>query len=82
MNIITVYTADASKLISVLDTVVRKVNVLKVLASDPARLYNDSNHEDVSMASVTFMTIDGFDTVSERIKENDVFVCLEDSSDW
>lgn len=82
MSIITVYTKDASKLLSVLDSIASNKGSIKVLASDPSRLYNDSKHDDVSMASVTFSTDEDHSSVVEFINRDDVFVCEEDPSDW
>lgn len=81
MNILTVYAKDASKLLSVLDDIVLKIDV-KVLASDPARLYNDANHEDVNMASITFRTLASHSMVRVVVNSTEIFVCEENLTDW
>ena len=81
MNILTIYTKDASKLLSVLDDIVLRINIT-VLAADPARLYNDTNHEDVNMASITFKTDSDYRIIDAVINSNDVFLCEEDPNDW
>ncbi|EBU7866094.1 hypothetical protein DLB11_24520 [Salmonella enterica subsp. enterica serovar Kentucky] len=82
MKILTMYSADALKLLDVFDTMVSRKNTIKVLATEPNRLYNDDNHDDVNMASITFYSDEDVESVKEFIFRNDVFVCEEDSSDW
>ena len=81
MNILTIYTVDASKLLAVLDDLASK-KPIKVIASDPNRLYNDSTHDDVSMASITIMCDESHEEVCEAIARDYVYVCEEDPSDW
>lgn len=81
MNILTIYTESASKLLSVLDDLACK-KPIKVIASDPNRLYNDSTHNDVSMASITIMCDESHAELTEHIACDYVYVCVEDPSDW
>lgn len=82
MSILTMYSSDAFKLLDVFDTLVVNTGATKVLATDPNRLYNDANHEDVGMASITFESIKSVEEVKDFIYRNDVFVCEEDPKDW
>jgi hypothetical protein len=83
MNILTIYTKSAEKALTVIDDLARTTNgTIKVLACDPARLYNDANHDDVSMAAVTFYMEEDWLTIKEFINDDNVFVCEEDPSDW
>lgn len=82
MHILTIYSLDAFKLISVLDDLAMKKGIIEVIAADPKRLYNDANHEDVSMASITFKCNEDAHGIIEFINSDRVFVCDEDSNDW
>lgn len=81
MNILTIYTKNAGDLLCVLDDIARKLQV-KVLAADPERLYNDENHEDINMPSITFSTDTTYEGVVETIYNKQVFVCEEIAEDW
>ena len=81
MNIFTIYTIEAGKLLAVLDDLTAKKPV-KGIASDPYRLYNDSKHNDVPMASITIMCEEPHEEVVATISNNYVYVCEEDANDW
>jgi hypothetical protein len=84
MIIVTLYTKSAATLLSVLDTMVLSGSV-KVLAADPARLYNDVNHDDVSMPAVTIETKESLEDVklaANLVNDDPVYVCKEDPADW
>ena len=55
MNYITIYSKSHAAQIDVMDDVVLKTGAKVVAASNDA-LYNDANHEDVSMVSITYET--------------------------
>lgn len=83
MNIITIYTAKAEKLLDVVDRLCTATNgTVKVMATDPNRLFNNATHDDVPMASVTIYSTEDALTLQEFFDEKDVFVCEEDPSDW
>ncbi len=83
-NIISIYTEEASTMLEILDMMILSGSV-KVLAADPARLYNDANHDDVVMASITFETGESVEDVklaSELCTDDSVYICEEDPQDW
>lgn len=84
MNIFTLYTKSAFNMLSVLDMMVLKGSV-KVLAADPAKLYNDSNNHDVSLAAVTIETHElrgDVELAANLVCDDPVYVCDENPEDW
>lgn len=82
MNIFTMYCLNVDTLLNTFDVLAYNKGGVKVLATDPKRLYNDAQHEDVSMASITFECTGSAEEVRTFFNRNDVFVCEEDPKDW
>lgn len=83
MNILTIYSSKAEKLLVVVDRMCTATNVtVKVMAADPNRLFNNATHDDVPMASITIYTPEDSLTLQEFFDDKDVFVCDEDPNDW
>lgn len=84
MNIVTLYTKSAATMLAVLDMMVLSGSV-KVLAADPARLYNDEKNHDVSMSSITIETNElrgDVELAANLVNDDVVYVCEEDPADW
>lgn len=82
MNYITIYSKSHTTQIDVMDNVVLKTGAKVVAASNDA-LYNDTNHEDVSMVSITYETELDVEKIKDVVKSSknkeDCFVCKEEN---
>lgn len=83
MNYITIYSKSHAAQIDVMDDVVLKTGAKVVAASNNA-LYNDANHEDVAMVSITYETELDIEKIKDAVNSNKnkegCFVCKEE--DW
>lgn len=82
MNYITIYSKSHAAQIDVMDDVVLKTGAKVVVASNDA-LYNDANHEDVSMVSITYETELDVEKIKDVVKSSkskeNCFVCEEEN---
>lgn len=69
MNYITIYSKSHAAQIDIMDDVVLKTGAKVVAASNDA-LYNDANHEDVSMVSITYETELDVEKIKDVVKSS------------
>ena len=80
MNFLTVYAENVNAAINAIDMIAQEIK-LEVVASDPARLFNDENHADVPLPCFTFKTENTFDKVKECTPKS-AYLCQEETEDW
>ncbi|EHP9878026.1 hypothetical protein KQM40_004245 [Escherichia coli] len=80
INILTVYGETVESVSEAINKITQKI-AIEILASDPARLFNDVYHDDVSLPCFTFKTESTFDKVKKCIPVH-VYLCQEDPEDW